>query len=195
MNRFQTRVFGEIKTGGFSLIELIVALVLTSILAVAVLGVLRSVIRNKPKSNQVVSNLVLQQLSQDLCNAEIYRVASGRLELAGALSEDPVGTATCSWAEVQYSARKVLVDRQQRSVLYRTTKAGNSGFPNRSKQAAEPMWLGVGTIVIDSTYLDDSIQRVPKNMSAAGWKALSPSFRVVLTDEESRILHSEWIYR
>jgi len=107
-----SRRFRPIRNSAFTLIEMMVALLLGTILLVAIGSVLRRVFSDwqsiRQESSQGMGLLELrEQISRDLTNARRVRISENRIELEGFLYRDPnTMSPTQRLATVVYEIRK-----------------------------------------------------------------------------------------
>ena len=171
---------------GFTLLEVVAALVLTALLATAAFAVLRPLLQESSRGKLEFPTAQLrEQLQRDLANATSYQFSDNRLILFGDLAiEREAKFPLFVPAEIEYSCSASsigwLLRRQQ-------TLAARNGI--KGEVSSDPLWVGVKSIIFTSTYLDDEDAKG----SAAGWKQLPPAYRLRLFDDKGRLLISESI--
>ena len=158
---------------GFTLIEMIVALVLASIMMV---GLLRIVSVVSLESNQlrgeqtdyVAAGFLADRLREDLINARGIVASAGSMTLSGYM------TAQRIEGMVRYEQTTV----GQASVLVR-----------RSGDRSEVCWIGFGRFVYES--YDELDNETPVPESTGGLPAMPSRFRIAVLDVAGRVLLNE----
>ncbi len=134
--------FGK-RRSAFSLIEVMLACVLASLLSVVMIQVLRTVLlesRRIADSRQILSEtwLLREQLDNDLRNARGCRISSDTMMLGGFLSRDPeTGLPTQQMALVTYR----IVPKGNRMALERSESSVTNP---QTATWTETVWYGVG---------------------------------------------------
>lgn len=195
---------------GFTLLELVVAAVLLAILVTAVVSVLRVLLaesRNADASKAAVLPESLARLMRrDVINARSYRLANSQLDLWGYVAQDvDSGQPLLTPAIASYQIRAT-----QRGSLY----CGCNVRPQESSRimpltnvtSEQPLWLGVSTIGLTSSYLDTrDVSLLPpavmQSLSSeptpggSGWLPLSPAVELTLLGGQGQTLFRESIDR
>ena len=167
---------------GLTLIELIVAGVLTSVLAGAVLMLLRVTYADAvrlDRGTSVATTLLAEQLARDLTNSRGARIGRSRLTLTGFVATES-RMPTLRRGRVGYSLASVAGVPS----LLREERSERGTF-------CEVVWSGVGGFrVVDlaPTDPDDPIERDP---DAAGLRPTPTVVLVELTDRGGRVILSE----
>ncbi len=136
----------------FTLVEMIVALVLGTLLLATLMGVLRrsfsevaNSMRDDPNFNRM--GLLVDQLRRDMSNARSIFVGENRLELVGFGHRDPrTLVATLRPARVIYEIRK----EGMRSILARVQIEDSRGLPSNSAPFVEPVYVGAANLLLTS---------------------------------------------
>lgn len=178
---------------GFTLLELVVAVVLTAIMAVAVANVLRSLLGEQRmyRRDSHPAPQLNALLRQDLLNSRYYRITPDGLQLLGHNGSDPrTGQPQLTSAEVTLAVRPT----QQGGLLVRTEIAQDA--PLQAARRSSPVWLGVSAVRFETNYLDSSSFEESINPSLpvpTGWKRLPAACSIVLLDDRGSILTTESI--
>ncbi|MEM7557551.1 MAG: prepilin-type N-terminal cleavage/methylation domain-containing protein [Planctomycetota bacterium] len=174
---------------GFTMIEVLVATVIGTILVVAVLGVLRNLLRKESMPPPAISSILAEQLRRDFSNAKYFRKTAGGVEISGPVSQTVAGDALWTPGSVAFEVRRVGEGEGQTGVLTRRDSSSNE------RRAGELLWLGVGGIQVDSFVLDESDLPIPPQAKAEGWQPLASSFELSLFDDRGNLWHREAIVR
>ncbi len=193
-------------SAAFSLIELVVALVLSALLMVLVLGVLRrSFLSIEPPNGEMVNAFartqLIEQLRRDLTNARQIQIAENAFELQGFIERDPL-TLICSQrlAVVRYEVR---VDAKE-SLLVRVQfpLASQNNFGAATTQMTEPIYAGLNRIIVSSNEIGaltaadrlGELDRDPDRNSQARDRIPS-SVRIAMFDQFGNVVIDESFYR
>jgi prepilin-type N-terminal cleavage/methylation domain-containing protein len=175
------------KKGGFTLVEMLLACVLASLLSVAAMQVMRKTlvegqeiaIQQHPMSG---TWLLREQIAGDIQNARAYNVAGNTMMLGGFLTRDlKTGIHTQQLSVVTYQ----IVPRGRRLALERTEMFLNSGgTPHR-----ETLWYGVGGMVaFPKAEFIDGRQSVIPELQQIGLRSLTHGMSFRLTDPDGKLL-------
>lgn len=159
---------------GLTLIELLAALILASVMTVALLRIVTLVATEtrqlrRDQADYVAAGVLADRLREDLVNARAMQVDRSSISLIGFPGEQKV------FAPVRYETRKAGAT----NVLLR-----------REGNRTERMWVGLGGLVIDSLEFDDEEAR-PANIG--GIPPIAALLRATMTDSRGRVLFSEVI--
>jgi len=136
----------------FTLIELVVAIALGTLLLTTLMGVLRRSfaeirVAASDDPSKLGRVLLAEQLRRDLTNARRMTVGNNRFELEGFIHRDPVTLiATHRPAHVIYEVRQ----SEGQSLLVRIQSAGRRGIRIRSNQFVESVYAGVANMLVSS---------------------------------------------
>ncbi len=172
---------------GFTLIEVLVSTVIGVILVVAVLGVLRNLLRNESMPPPAISSILAEQLRHDFSNAKYFRKTSRGVEILGPVSRSAAGDLLWTPGSVAFEVRRV--NEGETGVLTRRDSSPNE------RGAGELLWLGVGGVQVDSFVLDESDLPISPQAKAQGWQPLASSFELSLFDDRGNLWHRESIVR
>lgn len=178
---------------GFTLFELIVAVLLTAIMATAVATVLRSLLgeQRRLKLDPYPSTLLNALLRRDLVNSTYYRITPEGLQLMGHNGSDPrTGQPNLTSAQVTLGIQPT----QRGGLLVRTEIAQDA--PPQAARRSSPLWLGVSAVRFETTVLEDSSFEEninPSVLAPVGWKRLPAAYSVVLVDDRGSVLTTESI--
>jgi len=192
-------------TTAFTLIELVVALLLGTLLLITLMGVLRhsfSVVGTSLSDEPLTMrrDVLIEQLRRDLTNARRMQVGINRFELAGFIHRDPATLiATHRPARVLYEVRK----NGRLSILFRTQTDEALALTSQSGQLVEPVFLGAGDLVVSTNRIgafSDADQiglgiQGKSNASAARRLEVPGSVQVVLTDQRGRTVINQTFTR
>ena len=174
---------------GFTLIELVASAVLTAMLAVTLMSVVWSVVRESAQlaKSQIwrapVTQLVAQ-MRRDFQNARGMAVTPVGIQLHGFLDQDRrSGDSTLLAGSVQYQPAFVA----NRRVLVRRA-AGATG----SRTA--PLWIGFGSLQIEPLEFTDAEDALLDDPLAGGLPPVPGSFRVTMTSDQGHVLWREVIH-
>ena len=132
---------------GLTLIELLVATLLSALLMALIGGVLRSIDRQRRWSAREArrapaTSILQQQLERDLANARRIETGRDAMRLTGWLAEDPrTRLPLLRRAEIRYTVEQV----GGRACLVRTLRQGVAGTPRRRRDI---LWCGVGKLEV-----------------------------------------------
>ncbi|MEC8557959.1 MAG: prepilin-type N-terminal cleavage/methylation domain-containing protein [Planctomycetota bacterium] len=172
---------------GFTLIEVLVSTVIGVILVVAVLGVLRNLLRKESMPPPAISSILAEQLRHDFSNAKYFRKTSRGVEILGPVSRSAAGDLLWTPGSVAFEVRRV--NEGETGVLTRRDSSPNE------RGAGELLWLGVGGVQVDSFVLDESDLPISPQAKAQGWQPLASSFELSLFDDRGNLWHRESIVR
>ena len=189
MSEVRVRTCAIARSRGFTLIEVLVATVIGAILVVAVLGVLRTLLRKEDMPPPAISSVLAEQLRRDFSNARYFRETVSGVEISGPASQSVAGEALWTQGTVAFEVRRVSASESQAGVLTRRDS------PLNERQAGELLWLGVGGIRVDSFVLDESDLPISPEAKAQGWRPLASSFELSLFDDRGNLWHRESIVR
>lgn len=171
----------------FTLIELVISALLTSIMMVALLSVLWSSLRqgtmlDKNKVGQFPMTSVAEQLRIDFQNARAYSVDTRGVSIAGFLGSDiETGIASFTPAVVRY---ETVALGEQLVLVRRDLTRGTAG--------TEVVRLGVGAIQFQS--LVESLDGEVAQVFQPGFKPMPAQFRLGLIAQNGGILFREVIH-
>ena len=163
------------RVKAFTLIELIVAIVLASLMMVTLIRVVERVaIENRQLKRQqtdlVAIGILADRLREDLINARGMRLARNRIELFGFVG-DRKRPGKVDYVKQNFDGRDLLIRRE----------GGRR----------ELLWVGVGNILLEPLESEDE-QTIP--LEGAGGLPSAPSLlRVTMTDGNGRILFRELV--
>ena len=176
----------------FTLVEMIVALVLGTLLLATLMGVLRRSFSEIVSSTRDDSNfnrmtLLVDQLRRDMSNARRILVGDNRFELVGFGHRDPLTlVATLRPARVVYEIRK----DGMRSILVRVQIEDSRGLPSTSVPFVEPVYVGAANLLLTSNEarafspLDSMGFEVAVQSSQTGQRdAVPSSVQIVILDQ------------
>ncbi|MCO8121764.1 prepilin-type N-terminal cleavage/methylation domain-containing protein [Stieleria sp. TO1_6] len=163
------------RTGGFTLIELVAALVLASLLTAGLLQIVTVVARESNQlrgelSDPVAAGRLADRLRTDLINARGIRADQNAILMAG-FSSDTQLPSNVRYERTTIGSRPVLVrvtDRQR-----------------------ELCWVGFGGF--DFQPFDQVDQQTPVPDAAGGLPAIPSQFQLQAIDDTGRVLLSEVI--
>lgn len=195
-------VYGH-KKRAFTLIEVIVALVLGTLLLAALMGVLRRsfaeigvATRDDPSVARL--GLLVEQLRRDLTNARKMYVGNNRFELAGFIHRDPwTLIATLRPARVIYEIRQ----NRTQSLLVRVQTDDARGIQSSAEPFTEPVYLGAMNMFVSSNEvhafsdLDKiGLNSVDQSNLLNRRDAVPSSVQIVILDQHGRTIldHSFW---
>ncbi|MEL6104625.1 MAG: prepilin-type N-terminal cleavage/methylation domain-containing protein [Planctomycetota bacterium] len=159
---------------GLTLIELLAALILASVMTVALLRIVTQVASEtrqlrRDQADYVAAGIVADRLREDLINARAIQIGRGSISLLGFPGDEKL------FATVSYETRRIGATR----LLLR-----------REGERIERMWFGLGDLAIESLEFDDEESR-PANIG--GMPPIAALLRMTLTDATGRVLFSEVI--
>ncbi len=193
-NSFQSSVR---KNRAFTLVEMIVALVLGTLLLATLMGVLRrsfveisTTRQDDPSIHRM--GLLADQLRRDLSNARNISVGNNRFELLGFGHRDPQTlTATLRPARVSYEIRQ----DGKRSLLVRVQSDIAGGMASSGIPFIEPVYFGAAKLLLTSNEvkgfpkLDEVGTNVLQESTIARnrW-AVPSSVQIVILDQRDRLI-------
>lgn len=159
---------------GLTLIELVAALILASVMTVALLRIVTMVATEtrqlrRDQADYVAAGMLADRLREDITNARSMRFDARTLSLAGFPGHLKV------FGTVYYETRSI----GDRYVLLR-----------REGNRSERMWVGVGALAIQPLEFDEEESR-PTNIN--GLPPMPALLRVTFSDQTGRVLLSEVI--
>ena len=192
MSESCVRANSHSRARGFTLIEVLVATVIGAILVVAVLGVLRNLMRKENMRQLAITSILAEQLRRDFSNARYFRRTASGVEISGPVTRSDTGGFLWAQGSVAFEIRRINSAEGQTDVL---TRRDSSPREPPIRQAEELLWLGVGAIRVDSFVLDESDLPILPQAKAQGWQPLASSFELSLFDEQGSLWHRESIVR
>lgn len=181
------------RSRALTLLEMIVALVLATLLMMALTGLMRSVSQAsqtaaKPQPSSRALLRLRQQLQRDCLNARFYQASDKQLRLLGFLGTDgTTGRASWQWAEVTWQ----IVERQETQLLIRHEQTLRQTPPRRR---IDPMWSGVGSLQVVSY---DDAEEDTENGGAShpsGMKPAGSLFMVSFFDRQGQLILEETVF-
>ena len=171
---------------GFTLIEMVVSALLTSMMMTAILGIVWSTLKQtqqlqREESRQSSPAALTRQLRMDFMNARGMQVDANGVTLHGFLSRESSGrTISLSAGRVQYALRKVNGKR-----LLARTIDGNKW---------EPLWIGFGALSIDPLAFTERDEDTLPLAETGGLPEIPESFRVTIRNDDGTIIWKEVIH-
>jgi prepilin-type N-terminal cleavage/methylation domain-containing protein len=173
---------------GFTLIEVMLAFVLASMLSVVVIQLMRTTLletrriaaRRQPSAE---TWMLRELLESDISNTRAYRVSKDMMILGGFLTSDlPTGAKTQQLSLVTYQ----LVRRGERMALERAELPFHS---QQSQPRKEIVWYGVSRIVAfpQAEYLESISSTIPE-LQQTGLQSLSGGMIVRIYDTDNNLL-------
>ena len=172
----------------FTLIEILLACVLASMLSVVMIQILRTTLvesRRAAQRRQPLSEtwLLREQISNDLSNARGFKINSSSLSLGGFLARDPgSGARNQQMAIITYQ----LVPTGSGMALQRSESlfSNESDFPT-----IETVWLGVGGMIANSKSESIGIQSnsLPE-LDQMGFQSIAGGVSFRLVDSQGKLL-------
>ncbi|MEO1524020.1 MAG: hypothetical protein AAFX06_01225 [Planctomycetota bacterium] len=159
---------------GLTLIELLAALILASVMTVALLRIVTLVATEtrqlrREQADYVAAGVLADRLREDLINARGMQIERASISLVGFPGKQKAAG----------------------SVRYVTRSAGGTNVLIRVEgNRRERMWVGVGGLSIDSLEFDDDENRPAR---FAGLPAIGSLLRVTFSDDGGRVLFREVI--
>jgi type II secretory pathway pseudopilin PulG len=177
-----------VKQSAFTLLEVLLACVLASMLGLLVATLMRSGLAESQQANQIrlpiaTSWLLREQMEHDFANARAYSQSPNSVTLGGFLSRDPQsGMLTQHLAVVSYR----IVDKANRRVLERLE--GVPGPRGIEPTYSEVVWEGIQSmrVVDNARFVTGSIPVLPE-LSQFGMKPLTEGLSIQLTDLRGRV--------
>ena len=172
------------KKQAFTLIEIIVALILGTLLLATLMGVLRRSFseigistRNDPSIERL--GLLVEQFGRDLTNARSMVVGENRIELVGFGHRDPTTLiATLRPARVTYEIRQ----DGMRSLLVRIQTEDSSDLPTQTGPFIEPVYFGAASMFVSSNQV--AVLSVADKTSQP--RAVPTSVQIMILDGRGR---------
>ncbi len=193
----------------FTLIEMVVACVLLSVLLVAVVSVWRVLLNENRQLKQsqaaVLPESLARQLRRDVINARSYRQRGEQLELLGYVDQDAAsGQALLTLAMANYHIRPTI----QGGVLFRSQLSASTttAVMTTAGSMVQPLWRGARAIRLTSNTIDtgdvsllspEVIESFTAGTMAdsSGWIVLPPVVEVMVLGEQGQVLFRESIVR
>lgn len=165
-----------IQRTAFTLIEMVVALVLASIMTVGLLRIVNVISREtmqlrSEQTDYVAAGFIADRMRDDFVNARGINAGPNSIALAGFVTGPNV------LGRVQYETVKT----GQRSLLIR-----------RSESGTEVMWVGFGTFLFQSFDEINADDPVPEG--TGGLPPLPTRFAISALSEDGRVLFREVIH-
>ncbi len=172
----------------FTLLEVLLACVLASMLGLLVATLMRSGLAESQQANQIrlpiaSSWLLREQMEHDFANARAYSRSTDSVTLGGFLSRDPQsGMLTQRLAIVSYR----IVEKANRRVLERL-----EGVPTQRGIAptySEVVWDGIDSmrVIPNASFVTGSVPVLPE-LSQLGLQPLAEGVSIQLTDLQGRV--------
>ena len=171
---------------GFTLIELVISALLTSIMMTAILGIVWSTLKQtqqlqRDESRQSSPAALTRQLRMDFLNARGMQVDANGVTLHGFLSREPSGrSVSLRSGRVRYALRKVNGKR----LLARTIDGKNW----------EPLWIGFGALSIEPLAFTDPDEDTLPMAETGGLPEIPESFRVTIRNDDGTMIWNEVIH-
>lgn len=189
--------YADRQRHGFTLMELIVALVLGAILLITLVGVLRrsfAEIRVATSDDRASHrySLLLEQLRRDVSNARRIDSGSNRLGLEGFIHRDPETLiATQRPARVIYEIRR----NGTQSSLVRIQVEIPNGSPVSTQPWIELVYAGAGTLLVSSNQVgvlteSDRLGSRPEDRIQLEQTryAIPSALQIIILDQPGRII-------
>jgi len=187
----------------FTLLEMVIALVLASLLLVTLTGVLRRCFTEirigNDDSNLLKHGLLIEQLHRDMCNSRSMQLGNNRIRLSGFIHRDPETLiATQRVANVTYEVRQ----NGDQSLLVRIQSAGNLRSRFTTEQFVEPVFAGVASMVLSSNLVNafGEADRIGIDVEESSRRArrqfeIPSSVRIGLLDQRGRTILDQTFLR
>lgn len=175
----------------FTLIEVLVACILSAVLLAALVGIFRTLLLESRSSGSIaISPIAAARIQTDLLNATAYRFESGILDLAGPIALDPYDHQPL-WQEARVRYR--VHNSSQGGILIREQQIGSGPVAIRS---ASPIWVGIRALELRSGHLDavtysQADERMFESALSDGWRSLPDAVQFRLRDLSNRVSFSE----
>ncbi|MCR9293816.1 MAG: prepilin-type N-terminal cleavage/methylation domain-containing protein [bacterium] len=175
----------------FTLIEVLVACVLSAVLLAALVGIFRALLlESRDTGSTAISPIAAARIQTDLLNATAYRFESGILDLAGPIALDPYDHQPL-WQEARVRYR--VHNSSQGGILIREQEIGSGPLAIRS---ASPMWVGIRALELRSDHLESvtysqADERMFESALSDGWRSLPDAVQFRLRDLSNRVSFSE----
>ncbi len=140
----------------FTLIEILIALVLGTLLLATLMGVLRrsfSEIGNSTQTDPSIARhgLMVEQFGRDIANARSMIVGNNRVEFVGFGHRDPATLiATLRPARIIYEIRQDGL----KSLLVRIQTEDSPDLPMSTEPFVEPVYVGAKTMIVSSNQVN-----------------------------------------
>ncbi len=170
----------------FTLIEIIIALVLGTLLLATLMGVLRrsfSEIGNATRTDPSIARLglLVEQFGRDIANARSMVIGINRVEFVGFGHRDPATLiATLRPARVIYEIRQ----DGMKSLLVRIQTEDLHGLPMSTGPFVEPVYIGAKTMIVSSNQVNafSAAERINRPT------AIPSSVQIVILDQGDRTI-------
>lgn len=166
----------QVVRQAMTLIELVVALVLASLMMAALLRLTTMVAAQqrqvtREQLDSFAAGIFAERLRDDLVNARGMVAGENSITLAGFLSEQRVES------RVQYETRSV---------------AGRPTLVRRSEDQTEIVWIGFGRFVLERDEIIDS--ETPIAEGHGGLPPVPSSLRITARDQSGQVLFAEVVH-
>jgi prepilin-type N-terminal cleavage/methylation domain-containing protein len=192
------------RKDAFTLIELVVALVLGTLIMTTLMGVLRRSFNEfgaAATDDLIVlrNEWLVEQLRRDLSNARQMQVGMNRFELSGFVHRDPTTLiSTHRPARVLYEIRSV----EKLSVLFRIQTDSALTMTSQGGQLTEAIFIGAGTLQVSTNQIGafseaDTIglgEKALLNLMNQR-NAVPSSVQIVLLDQRGRTIINQTFSR
>jgi hypothetical protein len=176
------------QRSAFTLLEVLLACVLASMLGLLVTSLMRSGLQESKLANQIrfpiaSSWLLREQMEHDFANARAFTMTSDSITIGGFLSRDAeTGMLTQHLAIVSYR----IVEKANRRVLER--REGIPGPRGIEPTYSEVVWDGIGSLraIPKAVFLSGGTPVLPE-LLPLGMQPLTEGLMLQLTDLEGRI--------
>lgn len=191
---------------GFTMIEMIVALLLASMIALVATSVLRSLLQTQRTTDALfsatVSETLAEQLRRDIVNAEFYSPLPNGVLLSGSVASDPVTKISLlKPAIVRYL---VLPDSETLVRIETATAFDPSGLTRVSNQTEyrDVVWFGAARLRVESSFFTSDFESTELGLefiepeSGAETTSLLPmpsSLRIQIIHSNGQVLFDERI--
>jgi type II secretory pathway pseudopilin PulG len=202
----------------FTLLEMIVAGVLTALLMTAVAGVLRELLKERQRFETnhaaLFTESLVQQLRRDIINARVVRQTPTQLDLWGYVTQEPFSMQPLlTGGIVSYHLRPgtqggLLFRSQQPWPAPTPTDLSAASFASfdLSASRAQPVWSGVASVALLASFIDQrdvslldpaAMRSATTEQPAAGqvWLPLPPTVDVLVIGTQGQVLFRESIAR
>ncbi len=171
--------------GGFTLVEMLAATIVISMLLTALVSISRASARQAKQANDLrlkfpSTTIVADQITRDVRNADGYAAVDGGVVLFGAISSDPAtGNCTHQIARVTYAVRNVRGEK----VLVRTEE--QSRRPGHQRI----VWIGTGGLSLSPVGSVDN-EEVDLHLTG-GLSPMPTAFRLELSGPDGDAIWSQ----
>lgn len=174
------------QQAGFTLIELVVSAVLTSLMMTAILGIVWSTLKQtqqlqKNETRRTSCSLLAQQMRIDLMNARGMRVEPTGITLHGFVARDDASrNISLRAGRIRYTIRNV----NNKRMLARTS----DGI------TWEPLWIDFGAIAIDALSFRETDEETVAIAETGGLPEIPESFRITVSSDDGTVIWKEVIH-